>query len=91
MRSSHKNDFFSTFQQISVMSTTQHMQNKAGTRVGLAVDEGKLNLKGGKHTWTKIPIVDESDETTPSILGKNLMTKKNTCLVVALLFKMPTR
>ena len=55
--------FFSTFQQINVMSTTQHMQNKAGTRVGLAVDEGKLNLKGGKHTWTKIPIVDESDET----------------------------
>ena len=55
--------FFSTFQQISVMSTTQHMQNKAGTRVGLSVDEGKLKLKGGKHTWTKIPIVDESDET----------------------------
>ena len=43
------------------MSTTQRMQNKAGTRVGLSVDEGKLKLKGGTSQWENENLEKNSD------------------------------
>ena len=45
------------------MATTQYMQNKGGNRAGLAVDEGKLKLEGGKYIHQHIPITDDLDET----------------------------
>ena len=55
--------FFSTFQQINVMSTTQHMQNKAGIQAGLSVDEVKLNFEGGKqYTNDDVESVDSWED-----------------------------
>ncbi|MEC8211246.1 MAG: hypothetical protein VX031_00720, partial [Bacteroidota bacterium] len=45
------------------MSTTQHMQNKAGIEAGLSVDEVKLNFEGGKqYTNDDVESVDSWED-----------------------------